>query len=117
MSNKISSKDNPSFKYLKKLSDKSSFRKREEKFLVEGLNEISLCMKSNYDIEVIYISTKKNINIFPSDIKINFINEDLLDKITYRKTEGIIAIVKIKKQYLKDIVLDNNEFILVLENP
>ena len=117
MSNKISSKDNPSFKYLKKLSDKSSFRKREEKFLVEGLNEISLCMKSNYDIEVIYISTKKNINIFPSDIKINFINEDLLEKITYRKTEGVIAIVKIKKQYLKDIVLDNNEFILVLENP
>ena len=45
MINKISSKDNTTFKYVKKLFDKSSFRKKEKKFIVEGTREIDLCSK------------------------------------------------------------------------
>ena len=117
MFNKISSKDNPSFKYAKKLFDKSSFRKKEEKFVVEGMREIDFCYKSNFDIESIFLTDKKNKNLNYFDININVINEGLLKKIIYRESEGIFAIVKEKKQDLNHIKLNRNELILVLENP
>ena len=117
MFNKISSKDNPSFKYAKKLFDKSSFRKKEEKFIVEGIREIDFCYKSNFDIESIFVTDKKNKNLNYFDININVINEGLLKKIIYRESEGIFAIVKEKKQDLNHIKLNRNELILVLENP
>ena len=78
---KISSKDNPSFKYAKKLSDKSSFRKKEEKFIVEGVREIDLCLKSNFTIESIFTSGDNQNKFSDTGIKTYEITQDLLKKI------------------------------------
>ena len=59
MINKISSKDNSLFKYAWKLNQKANFRKKEKKFIVEGQKEIELCLKSNFIIDMIFISNKK----------------------------------------------------------
>ena len=96
---KISTKDNPSFKYAKKLSDKSSFRKKEEKFIVEGVREIDLCLKSNFTIESIFTSGDNQNKFSDNGIKTYEITQDLLKKIIYRETtEGVFAIVNYKKQ-------------------
>ena len=81
MINKISSKDNTTFKYIKKLLDKSSFRKKEKKFIVEGTREIDLCYKSKFDIEYIFISDKKSQKFNYSNIETILITEDLIKKI------------------------------------
>jgi len=117
MINKISSKDNTTFKYVKKLFDKSSFRKKEKKFIVEGTREIDLCFKSKFQIECIFISDKKSQNFNYSNIETILITEDLIKKIIYRESEGVFAIVKEKKQQLTDLKLNRDELILVLENP
>ena len=117
MINKISSKDNTTFKYLKKLFDKSSFRKKEKKFIVEGTREIDLCYKSKFEIECIFISDKKNQSLNYLNIETIVITEELIKKIIYRESEGIFAIVKEKKQQLADLKLNSDELILVLEKP
>ena len=115
---KISSKDNPSFKYAKKLFDKSSFRKKEEKFIVEGVREVDSCLKSNFNIESIFISDDNQNKFSNTDIKIYRITQDLIKKIIYRETtESVFAVVNHKKQDLKSLKLNSNELILVLENP
>ena len=80
MINKISSKDNTTFKYVKKLFDKSSFRKKEKKFIVEGTREIDLCIKSKFEIECIFISDKKSQNLNYSNIEKILITENLIKK-------------------------------------
>ena len=117
MINKISSKDNTKFKYVKKLFDKSSFRKKEKKFIVEGTREIDLCFKSKFEIECIFISDKKNQKFNYSNIETIVISQDLIKKIVYRESEGVFAIVNEKKQQLSDIKFNSDELILVLENP
>ena len=115
---KISSKDNPSFKYAKKLFDKSSYRKKEEKFIVEGVREIDLCLKSNFTIESIFTSGDNQNKFSDTGIKTYEITQDLIKKIIYRETtEGVFAIVNHKKQDLKSLKLNSDELILVLENP
>ena len=115
---KISSKDNPSFKYAKKLFDKSSFRKKEEKFIVEGVREIDLCLKSNFTIESIFTSGYNQNKFSDTGLKTYEINQDLIKKIIYRETtEGVFAIVNHKKQDLKSLKLNSDELILILENP
>ena len=117
MFNKISSKDNPAFKYAKKLFEKSSFRKKEKKFIVEGLREINLCYKSNFNIQSIFISEKRNDSFDFSDVNINIISDELLKKVVYRESEGVFAIVSEKIQELNTIKFNSDELILVLENP
>ena len=43
MQEKITSLQNSRIKFLSSLQEKSRIRKKERKFLVEGLREISLC--------------------------------------------------------------------------
>ena len=47
----ISSKNNETYKFLVKVSKKSNVRKKNQKFIVEGLKEINLCINSNYEID------------------------------------------------------------------
>jgi RNA methyltransferase, TrmH family len=44
----VSSVQNKVYKHLKKLIDKSSYRKEEALFVVEGLREINIAIKSGF---------------------------------------------------------------------
>ena len=53
MVKQISSLQNSFIKELFQLNEKSRIRKKEKRFLIEGLREISLAIKGNYEIETI----------------------------------------------------------------
>ena len=54
MQEKITSLQNNRIKFFSSLQEKSRIRKKEKKFLVEGLREISLAIKGGFQLSEIY---------------------------------------------------------------
>ena len=117
MINKISSKESSLFKYAKKLVSNSSFRKKEKKFIVEGLREIQNCKNSHFTIDQIFVLEDKLQDLNIPKLKTNLISHELIGQIIYRETEGIFAIVNYKSSKLVDLKIDKDELFLVLQNP
>ena len=115
MANIISSKDSNLFKYARKLYQKANFRKKERKFVVEGLKEIEYCIKSNFIIDSIFMSHNKNYdNIKILNKKIYVVDEKLINKIVYRQSEGIFAILNKKDFKIFKLKLKKYKFFLIL---
>ncbi|NAS32825.1 RNA methyltransferase [Flavobacteriaceae bacterium R38] len=97
------------------------------KFVLEGLREIKLALKSDYQIEIIlfdeHLLTDKALNqlneITTTPFQIIKITREIYQKIAYRETtEGIMAIGVAKKHALNTIKLKRkNPLILVAEAP
>ena len=117
MINKISSKESSLFKYAKKLVSKSNFRKKEKKFIVEGMREIQYCKNSNFIIDQIFVVQDKLQNINIPGTKINLISRELIEQIIYRENEGIFAIVHYNLSKIFELKIDKDELFLVLQNP
>ena len=100
----ISSVQNARIKHVVALQQKSSLRREEGLFVVEGQREIEHCKACGYEIKELY---KKNENVTPQ----------VYEKMAYREsTEGIIAVAKCKEHRLKDLHLKDNPLIVVLES-
>ena len=116
----ISSKNNETYKFLVKVSKKSNVRKKNQKFIVEGLKEINLCINSSYEIDSFFTSNKnfdfKNI-IFNNCEKKFLLTKDLMETVTYRSTSQIIAIVKRKEFDITKVKFSENELLLILDKP
>ncbi|TDP60986.1 TrmH family RNA methyltransferase [Flavobacterium dankookense] len=117
----ITSAQNPFIKSLVLLQEKAKARKQSGTFLIEGIREIELAIKGNYDIETILICfevIEKSFNpsIFQSLNSIE-ISKEVYQKLAYRDTtEGIIAVAKTKSHQLLDLQLPENPLILVMES-
>ena len=117
----ITSSQNPYIKSLILLQEKAKARKQSGTFLIEGMREIELALKGNYEIETILflpeLVSEKQINkLSNNQINIIEISKEVYQKIAYRDTtEGIIAVAKTKSLQLSDLVLPKNPLILVLE--
>lgn len=124
--NYISSAQNPKIKKLILLQQKSSERRKEGLFVVEGQREISHCIKVGFEIDSVFIcrdifdSCKADNAEFdmPENVKVFEVSKDIYEKIAYRGgTEGIIAEVKEKTLTLEDIDCEiENPLIVVLES-
>ena len=116
----ITSSQNPYIKSLVLLQEKAKERKQSGTFLIEGMREIELATKGNYEIETVLflpelISNNKIIKFSKNLIEIS---KEVYQKLAYRDTtEGIIAVAKIKSLQLKDLILPKNPLILVAEAP
>lgn len=116
----ITSIQNPFIKSLLLLQEKSKARKQSGTFLIEGMREIELALKGNYEIETVLICSKLqdatlNLQIFQS-ISIIEISKEVYQKLAYRDTtEGIIAVAKSKSHQLINLQLPENPLLLVLE--
>ena len=117
----ISSVQNSLIKQIIKLQEKSSERKKQKKFVIEGTRELLLAIKGNYVIETLLICTdiskerpKELISETTGCIEIS---KEVYEKIAYRKsTEGLIGIAKFKAVSLDSIRLNSkNPLILVAE--
>lgn len=103
------------------LQEKAKARKQSGTFLIEGIREIELAIKGNYEIETILICfevIEKSFNpsIFQSFNTIE-ISKEIYQKLAYRDTtEGIIAVAKTKSHQLADLKLPENPLILVMES-
>lgn len=102
--NIITSVQNARVKHVVALQQKSSLRREEGLFVVEGQREIEHCVACGYEVVELY---KKDENV----------NATVYEKMAYRgSTEGVIAVVKCKEHTLKDLRLKENPLIVVLES-
>lgn len=118
----ITSIQNPFIKSLVLLQEKSKARKQTGTFLIEGLREISLAIKGDYEIETVLflpeLVSESEINkLIQNSFQIIEINKEVYQKLAYRDTtEGILAIAKSKSLKLSDLKLSENPLILVVES-
>jgi TrmH family RNA methyltransferase len=118
----ITSAQNPYIKSLVLLQEKAKARKQSGTFLIEGIREIELAIKGNYEIETVLfvpeISSDSQISKFSNfQIEIIEISKEVYQKLAYRDTtEGIIAVAKTKSHQLSDLKLPENPLILVMES-
>ena len=114
----ITSSQNPYIKSLIQLQEKAKARKQSGTFLIEGMREIELAIKGNYEIETILfvpelISNNEITKLTNNPIEIS---KEVYQKLAYRDTtEGILAVAKIKSLQLSDLKLPENPLILVME--
>ena len=104
----ITSVQNAKIKHVVALQQKSSLRREEGLFVVEGQREIEHCKACGYEVTEEYIRDK---NVSPQ----------VYEKMAYRgSTEGVIAVVKCKEHTLSTINYQlstkNNPLVVVLES-
>ncbi|MHC0440896.1 TrmH family RNA methyltransferase [Flavobacterium sp. 3-210] len=118
----ITSVQNPFIKSLVLLQEKSKARKQTGTFLIEGLREISLAIKGDYEIEMVLflpeLVSETEINkLISPPFQLIEINKEVYQKLAYRDTtEGILAVAKTKSLKLSDLKLSDNPLILVVES-
>ena len=116
----ISSMQNPKIKRLLTLQQKSSERRREGLFVVEGRRELEHCLEAGYEVENVFSLTPDSISRSLSSKGkdgIYLVTQQVYEKIAYRgSTEGVIAIVKAKSHRLEDLQLSAKPLIVVLES-
>ena len=114
----ITSVQNPFIKSLIQLQEKAKVRKQSGSFLIEGMREIELAIKGNYEIETILflpelVSNNQITKFTDNPIEIS---KEVYQKLAYRDTtEGILAVAKTKSLQLADLKLSENPLILVME--
>jgi TrmH family RNA methyltransferase len=114
----ITSAQNSFIKSLIQLQEKAKARKQSGTFLIEGMREIELAIKGNYEIETILflpelVSNNQITKLTANPIEIS---KEVYQKLAYRDTtEGILAVAKTKSLQLSDLKLRENPLILVME--
>lgn len=115
----ISSLQNSHFKRLKKLSN-NKFNKKEMEFIIEGVQEFALAVKSNFTINKIFFRERKPLNFdvnLSNKIETFYLKKKLFDFLSYRNNSSkLIAVANKKKYTLNSIFLKKNSIILIIEN-
>jgi len=117
----ITSAQNPYIKSLIQLQEKAKARKQSGIFLIEGMREIELAIKGDYELETLLFVPEviNNLQIFKSpnlQIELIEISKEVYKKLAYRDTtEGIIAVAKTKSLQLSELKLPKNPLIVVME--
>ncbi|MCS6820127.1 MAG: TrmH family RNA methyltransferase [Chitinophagales bacterium] len=125
MNDVIISVQNPLIKKIKRLLEKASARKEEQLFVVEGVREVSLMQRGGYVSEVILVcreyyapSAEYPINLSGN---VRYVSEEVYNSLVYReKSEGVLAIARIRSFELTSVRLKENPLILLvasLEKP
>lgn len=116
---KITSLQNPKIKQLLCLQQKSSERRRQNLFVVEGQRELTRCLKAGHKAETIFICPEINnadYSTFGTNLKIHEVTLEIYNKIAYRgTTEGVVAIVTPHNTNLSDLCLKEKPLLVVLE--
>jgi len=122
MIEKITSIQNQRIKNIVKLQQKSSERKDQNLIVIEGLREITLSIKSGFEIKFIFfcseiISYDRIKEITSNESNVFDISREVYHKIAYREsTEGILVLAEPQFETLDNIKLRKNPFLIVLES-
>lgn len=120
MSKQITSSQNPFIKSLVLLQEKAKARTQSGTFLIEGIREIELALKGNYELDTVLFCPELVDKSFKLSVIQAFnpieISREVYQKLAYRDTtEGIIAVAKTKSLSLANLQLPENPLILVME--
>ena len=116
--NIITSVQNTRIKHVAALQQKSSQRREEGLFVVEGQRELEHCIACGYEIVELFVMDGLN---YTGDQPATHVTQQVYEKMAYRgSTEGIIAVVKAKDHQLSPLKLPlstkRNPLIVVLES-
>ena len=126
MYKEISSIHNPTIKQLVLLQEKSKERRKKGLFLIEGIREVNLALKSGFELtevfyceEIITQDALENLKeVLPESVSQVIVSEEVYKKIAYRSgTEGLLACAKSKSNSLEDLILPENPLLLIAEAP
>lgn len=122
---------NPKIRRLLALQQKSSERRKDGLFVVEGRRELEHCIEAGYEIDTVFycpslspsydpsVESGQRVGECPSPIasKAFPVSLAVYEKIAYRgSTEGIIAEVKTRNLRLEDLRLGDSPLLMVLES-
>ena len=114
--NVITSVQNARIKHVVALQQKSSVRREEGLFVVEGQREIEHCIACGYEVVEMFIVDSL---LFIDDYPATTVTSQVYEKMAYRgSTEGIIAVVKEKNHdlsILSTLTTHHSPLIVVLE--
>ena len=119
----ISSLSNKKFKNWELLLSQSKERKKQNQFIVEGKNEISLAIKSGYKpLCILFSEENKSIETLLNDweigenIPLYILKKDLFKKLAYREDSHIgLGVFSIFLLPLQQFLEYNPKNILVIE--
>jgi TrmH family RNA methyltransferase len=101
------------------LQQKSSLRRQEGLFVVEGRRELLHCINADYEVKTIFVDNQKDdalLDIDSKNAEIIEVSPKVYEKIAYREsTEGVVAIVKARKKTLQDFAQKENPLYVVIE--
>ena len=114
----ITSTQNPRIKHLLLLQQKSSQRKADGLFVVEGRREVEHCLRAGYTVRTIFICEGFSPGRWQGfGIEMIDVSPHIYERIAYRGgTEGIVAIVEAHRMELPDLQLSASPLIVVLES-
>lgn len=117
----IESIHNQQVKWLQLLQQKSSERRAEKLFVVEGRREVHHCLHSGHLIDTLFVcpdvAPAADIMAQVPDAKVVNVSRAVYEKLAYRgSTEGIVAVVHQKQRQLSDLHLPPSPLIVVLES-
>ena len=115
----ISSAQNPLIKKLNLLISKSRVRKKENRFVVSGERELSRAVEMGYNIDTLFYRVDYDEKIIKVHSDSVFeLSSALFDRVSIRSgSEEVIAILETKSHHIKDISVDNDSRVLVVEAP
>lgn len=125
MTEQITSIQNPKIKKLLLLQQKSSERRKEGLFVVEGQRELMHCVNAGMQVDSIFYCPEimdshtynDAISSFPKGAKCFELSQKVYEKVAYRgSTEGIVAEICAQKRSLSDLHLKENPLVVVLES-
>ena len=112
----ISSLQNPQVKRLVLLQQKSSERRKQGVFVVEGLRELQHCQEAGYQIESVFLCPELAKDTRPSAPHLFTVTPKVYEKIAYRgSTEGVVAVVFDKPLTLNELKLSSSPLLVILE--
>ena len=102
--NIITSVQNARVKHVVALQQKSSLRREEGLFVVEGQREIEHCVACGYELVEVFRGEWIEVRGERLDLPISTVSHQVYEKMAYRgSTEGIIAIAKCKDHSLSNL--------------
>tara|TARA_R110002126_G_scaffold284162_1_gene433726 strand:- start:416 stop:1228 length:813 start_codon:yes stop_codon:yes gene_type:complete len=122
----ITSLQNPLIKRVLLLKEKSRERKKTGLFVLEGIRELQIATRTNYEIDTVFycpdiINANQNDNFLQSfsSEKLISVSNEVYKKLAYRDTtEGVLAIAKSKDHQLTTLKFKyNNPLVLIAEAP
>ncbi len=116
----IQSLQNPKVKRVLLLQQKSSERRREGVFIVEGRRELMHCREAGHAVESVFWCAEILSEPFAADAwggaQCFQVSADVYGRMAYRgSTEGLIAVVRSRDHSLADLDLPDKPLVMVLE--
>ena len=113
--NSITSVQNARIKHVVALQQKSSLRREEGLFVVEGQREIEHCMACGYEISELFVLDTLD---YTGSLPATRVSPQVYEKMAYRgSTEGIIAVARCKDHSLNSLLLPSSTpLVVVLES-